>query len=87
MTQPYDRSPELPSATRKAPDVKQVIEKPARSKHPSASSHQYSMELLEGIYRAWLPIESGIKSPQQTQQDLVLIGHQSVICSFEKPTT
>jgi hypothetical protein len=31
--------------------------------------------------------QSGIKSPHQTQQNLVLIGHQSVIRSFEKPTT
>jgi hypothetical protein len=44
------------------------------------------MEPLEGIYRAWLPIESGIKSPHQTQQNLVLIGYQSVIRSFKKPT-
>lgn len=87
MTQPYDRSQELPSATSKAPDVKQVSEKPARSKQPSASSQQYSMEHLKAIFEGRFPFESRIKGPQQTQQNLVLIGHQSVIRSFEKPTT
>jgi len=87
MTQPCAHSQGLPSATSKAPDVKQVSETPARSKHPSASRHHYSMDLLEASFIGWLPIESGIKGPQQTQQNLVLIGHQSVIRSFEKPTT
>ncbi len=56
MTQPYARSQELPSATSKASDVKQVIEKPAKSKHPSASSQQYLMKPQEA------PLESGVLS-------------------------